>query len=220
MIELAPPFRWEGPAIALELPGGSVRFTTRRASALTDLDPAAGLRAAQSPQVHGARVRRIERAADLDDPGDFDGQATSLEGVACIVRVADCLPVALVAPGAVAALHAGWRGLQAGILAAGAAAIRELGGGEVRAAIGPGAGVCCYEAGAQVHAAFAGYGPDARRGAHADLKAVARAQLAAAGVGEIHDVGLCTICADPRAFWSFRREGDAAGRQLGVAWRS
>jgi len=120
----------------------------------------------------------------------------------------------------VAALHAGWRGLQAGIVEAGLAAVRELGGTEIRAAIGPGAGVCCYEAGDEVHAAFAHLGPLARRGANADLKAVARAALGAGGVDEVHDVGICTICADPGTLWSHRRDGEAAGRQLGVAWRS
>jgi purine-nucleoside/S-methyl-5'-thioadenosine phosphorylase / adenosine deaminase len=100
-------------------------------------------------------------------------------------------------------------------------ALRELGAdGRIAAAIGPGAGVCCYEAGDEVHAAFAPYGPGARRGRHADLKAVARAQLGAAGVDEVHDVGLCSMCTDPGLFFSHRRDGGATGRQAGVAWRS
>ena len=68
-------------------------------------------------------------------------------------------------------LHAGWRGLATGIIASGVAAVRELGGdGELSAAIGPGAGPCCYEAGEEVHEPFADIG-EAHRGRHLDLKA-------------------------------------------------
>ncbi len=220
-MDVPAPFSWTGSEIALDLPGGHVRFTTRRSPVVQEVTGLAPDRHAQAHQVHEADVHVIAHEDDLTRPSaDADGQATSLTGVACVVRVADCIPVALVAPGAVAALHAGWRGLRAGILEAGVAAVRDLGATGIRAAIGPGAGVCCYEAGDEVHAAFAAHGPSARRGANADLKAVARARLAAAGVREVHDVGICTICADPAALWSFRRDGDAAGRQLGVTWRS
>ena len=220
-MDLPAPFRWTGSEVALDLPGGHVRFTTRRSPALAQVTGLAAERHAQARQVHRSDVRVIAALEDLPDATDeLDGQATNLRGVACAVRVADCIPVALVAPGAVAALHAGWRGLQAGIVEAGLAAVRELGGTEIRAAIGPGAGVCCYEAGDEVHSAFAHLGPLARRGANADLKAVARAALGAGGVDEVHDVGICTICADPGTLWSHRRDGEAAGRQLGVAWRS
>ncbi|MDQ3676114.1 MAG: polyphenol oxidase family protein, partial [Actinomycetota bacterium] len=124
-------------------------------------------------------------------------------------------------PQAVAIVHAGWRGLAAGVLTDGIAALRELGAtGEIRAAIGPGAGVCCYEAGPDVHEAFASYGPDARRGENADLKLVARRQLERDGVTQVHDVGLCTLCAPPELFFSHRRDGGLTGRQAGVVWRS
>ena len=106
------------------------------------------------------------------------------------------------------------------MLAEGVRALRELGAtGAVHAAIGPGAGACCYETGPEVHAAFASYGPRARRGDNADLKHVARRQLAAAGVREVHDVGLCTLCAPPGLFFSHRRDGAATGRQAGVVQR-
>ncbi len=105
-------------------------------------------------------------------------------------------------------------------LQAAVAELRRLGASEIRAAIGPGARVCCYEAGDDVHAAFAGFGEHARRGSHADLAAVARAILEQEDVTEIHDSGLCTICAPAGLLWSHRREGTAAGRQAGVAWRS
>jgi copper oxidase (laccase) domain-containing protein len=81
-------------------------------------------------------------------------------------------------------------------------------------------GPCCYEAGDEVHAAFARHGESVRRSRNLDLKAIAAFELEAAGVGEVHDVGLCTICADERLFFSHRRDGGVTGRQAGVAWRS
>ncbi|MGZ4194272.1 MAG: polyphenol oxidase family protein, partial [Solirubrobacteraceae bacterium] len=117
-------------------------------------------------------------------------------------------------------LHAGWRGLAAGVLAEGVAALRELGAaGPLTAAIGPGAGVCCYEVGGEVHAVFRGY-PDARRGRNIDLKAIARAELARAGVEHVHDAELCTICAGETLFFSHRRDRGLTGRQAGIAWLS
>ncbi|MBA3328254.1 MAG: polyphenol oxidase family protein, partial [Solirubrobacterales bacterium] len=92
--------------------------------------------------------------------------------------------------------------------------------GAIQAAIGPGAGVCCYATGEEVHAAFASYGGAARRGDHADLKLVARRQLEAAGAALVHDVGLCTMCAPAGTFFSHRRDGGRTGRQAGIAWRT
>jgi copper oxidase (laccase) domain-containing protein len=120
-------------------------------------------------------------------------------------------------------LHAGWRGLAGGVIAEGVRALRELDGGEpVVAAIGPGAGACCYEVGEEVHAAFAAFaahGDEARRGRNLDLKAIARRELEAAGVAEVHDVRICTMCTDPDLFFSHRRDGGVTGRQAGVVWR-
>jgi polyphenol oxidase len=137
------------------------------------------------------------------------------------VFVADCLPVMLVADGAVAALHCGWRGLAAGIVAEGVAALRETGGdGPVAAAVGPGARGCCYEVSDEVHAAFARV-PAARAGErNLDLPAIARHELEHAGVDDVHDTGLCTICAGEELFFSHRRDGGVTGRQAGVAWRA
>jgi copper oxidase (laccase) domain-containing protein len=138
-----------------------------------------------------------------------------------MVLVADCVPVALIAPGAVAMLHCGWRGLAHGIVEHGVAAIRELGASDgVEAAIGPGAGRCCYEVGDEVHAAFASYGPEIRDGRNLDLKLIARRALEAAGVTAVHDTELCTMCSDPELFFSHRRDGGVTGRQSGLAWRS
>ncbi|HKH79025.1 MAG TPA: polyphenol oxidase family protein, partial [Solirubrobacteraceae bacterium] len=169
-----------------------------------------------------------------------DGQATALAGVGAMVLAADCLPVALGCDGAVAMLHAGWRGLAAGVLEAGVLALRELAGASISdddaspqgeqsidAIVGPGAGVCCYEVGAEVHEAFKAAGqrhvppgtPGTDGGArNIDLRAIAHQRLLAAGVERVRDVDVCTIC-DER-FFSHRREGARAGRQAGVAWLS
>ena len=218
--------------LRLELDGGSVLFTTRHGGVShgpyasrnlglwTDDDAANVLenrervrteagaeRLAQGRQVHGARV-----AVESEEIVEADGQATARHGVAPTAIVADCLPIALVSPEAVAMLHAGWRGLAAGIVPEGVSALRGLGASRIAAAIGPGAGPCCYEVGDEVRRAL---GTDGR---NVDLKAIARESLEAAGAEEIHDVGICTIC-DER-FFSHRRDRGVTGRQAGVVWRS
>jgi YfiH family protein len=226
--------------IRLELNGAHVLFTARDGGVsegpyaelnlglLTDDDPEAvsanyDLLAVQTGlsrrslalgrQVHGIEVRALrEPPSDRDRAAEADGQATRLEGVAPMVLVADCLPVALSTGDGVAMLHAGWRGLAGGVLERGVAILRGLGArGEVHAAIGPGAGPCCYEAGDEVHAAV-GHSV----GRNVDLKAAAAERLRGAGVKDVQDVGVCTIC-DAR-FFSHRRSGGITGRQAGVVW--
>ncbi len=169
----------------------------------------AGRTLAHGRQVHGAVVRRVDRpSADTD----ADGQATARTDVAPAVFVADCLPIALAGEGAVAMLHAGWRGLAAGIVAEGVAAMRALGAeGPFAAAIGPAAGPCCYEVGSDVHAALG------TSGRTANLPAAARVRLEAEGIDDVSDCEVCTIC-DER-FFSHRRDGGVTGRQAGVVWR-
>lgn len=224
------------PAIAFELPGGGrALFTTRADGNLSTLRGAGhehGSRSRErlcgalglqwlcaSRQVHGATVQRV-RSRDGDGGQalalDADGHATALRGVGAMVLVADCLPIVLGTEGVVAALHAGWRGLAAGVLEEGVRAVRELGGdGELAAVIGPGAGVCCYEVGEEVHAALGG---THRHGRRLDLPALAAEHLAAAGVARIERVDMCTIC--EQRLYSHRREGLSAGRQAGIAWLS
>ena len=183
---------------------------------------------ARGRQVHGTVVRRVgageaplEQSPAWQIPHgeslvEADGHATALPGLGALALTADCLPVALGSVGAVAMLHAGWRGLAAGVLEEGVGAMRDLGAGEeIVAVIGPGAGACCYEVGAEVHAALGSGGSPA---GHIDLHAIARERLLAAGVGRVRDPGICTIC--DLAFFSHRREGARAGRQAGVAWLS
>ncbi len=175
-----------------------------------------------SRQVHGTVVQRVSSVIGKRGEAvaiDADGHATALAGIGAMVLTADCLPVALAGDGAVAMVHAGWRGLAAGVLEEGVAAMRELGAaGPIEAVIGPGAGVCCYEVGPEVHAALGQGGHDApyRDGKNIDMRGIARERLLAAGVARVHDADACTIC-DER-FFSHRREGARAGRQGGIAW--
>ena len=163
--------------------------------------------------------RRAARGA-LPGLADADGQASTLDDLAAVVLVADCLPVALIGQGGVAMLHAGWRGLAAGVLAEGVRALAEMGvGGPLAAAIGPGARGCCYQVGDEVREAFAEHGQQVLDGDRLDLAAVARLQLRQLGVAEVHDTGLCTICTSSSLFFSYRRDGGVTGRQAGIAWR-
>ena len=97
-------------------------------------------------------------------------------------------------------LHCGWRGLAAGIVARGAAAV-----GATDAAIGPGIGPCCYEVGDEVLDAFADLGEGIAAGRMLDLPEVARRLLAEAGVERVESAGLCTSC-EPELFFSHRRD--------------
>jgi YfiH family protein len=245
---LSPPFRWAGEHIAAELPGARVLLSTRHGGVspapfdslnlgrLTDDDganvdanrerlaEAVGLprgRFLYGRQVHGARVRRASEPPGPARPAeDEDGQATALRDAAALVFVADCLPVLLAAGGAVAAVHCGWRGLAGGIVEEGVLAMREVGAeGPVAAVVGAGARGCCYEVGEEVLEHFEDV-PGARVGErNLDLPAVAAAKLAEAGVAQVHDVGLCTMCRND-LFFSHRADGGVTGRQAGVVWRS
>jgi len=227
--------------MSFDLPGGGhVLFTTRAHGNLSSvggvgaehgLESREGLREQlgvrrllRGYQVHGTMIQRVGDAVPPDSEAqpeiEADGQATALLSLGTTVLTADCLPVALGANGAVAMVHAGWRGLAAGVLEEGVRALRELDGdGDLVAVIGPGAGPCCYEVGEEVHAAFSGsHRVESPHTRNIDLKAIARERLLAAGVSEVSDIAACTIC-DER-FFSYRREGARAGRQGGVAWLS
>lgn len=234
----------------IDLPGAVAVFTTRRGGfsegpfaslnlgRLTRDDPqavsrnrevvqaTAGGRLAMIRQVHGDRVVRLTGMGQASGPEperdleEADGQATALRAVAPIVLTADCLPIALAGGGAVAMLHAGWRGLAEGIVGEGVRAVRELAPERepLVAAIGPGAGPCCYEVGEEVHQRFHSFGERARHGNNLDLRAIACEQLASAGVSAIHDTGLCTMCSPRSLFFSHRRDGGVTGRQGGLVW--
>jgi YfiH family protein len=186
------------------------------------LAAALGLNPAQIPiglQVHGGDLAHHsgpQRPSPFALPGgplpEVDGHVVSAPGVAPLVFTADCLPVALSGPRGAAMLHCGWRGLAAGIIAAGAGAV-----GATDAAIGPGIGSCCYEVGDEVLAAFSGLGEGVAARPMLDLAEVARHLLAAAGVERIEAAELCTSC-EPELFFSHRRDAGRTGRQGGLVW--
>lgn len=172
-------------------------------------------------QVHGSEVGRQEepneRSAWLygadGGPALVDGWATSAEGLAPLVFVADCLPVALAGDGGVAMIHCGWRGLAGGIAERG---VREV--SAEAAVIGPGIGPCCFEVGPEVTAEFSDLGEDIADGRMLDLPEVCERLLRRAGVETIERSDLCTYC-EADLFFSHRRDGGVTGRQAGLAWR-
>jgi YfiH family protein len=245
-VRLRDPFRAAGVHLQIDLPGGGALFTTRRGGCSSgpyaslnlglwtddrrsDVERNRAAVAAQlsvtlayGRQVHGRAVTRVTGPRDeAQPPPEADGQATALAGIGLMVLTADCLPIAVIGEGAAAMLHAGWRGLAGRVVAEGVRAVRALGAtGPLAAAIGPGAGPCCYEVGDEVRAVFSGHGAAARGGRNLDLPGIARHELERAGVAEIHDCGICTICADKSLFFSHRRDRGVTGRQAGIAWLS
>lgn len=176
-------------------------------------------------QVHGAGVVRAEKPAHAET--DCDAIVTGERGLAIGIRTADCVPLLLYAPAAArgGAIHAGWRGVAAGVVAAGVQAM-EVPSGELIAAIGPSIGGCCYEVDdatlARVRAAAPETTVTPTRPGHAriDLVAGVRGQLRAAGVPDssIEIVGGCTSC-DPALFFSHRRDKGTTGRHLAFLLR-
>jgi hypothetical protein len=162
----------------------------------------------QVSQVHGARavVAPCERTEEADAI-----VATTAE-TAVGVRVADCVPILLAdtKTGAVAAVHAGWRGVALNVIAS-AMKLHAL--AFDLAAIGPCIGVCCFEIGDDVIDKLSPHVKDR----HGDLRAAVRAQLVASGLQNAHieDVAGCTRC-DATRFFSYRRDGEASGRHLAV----
>jgi len=165
-------------------------------------------------QIHSTLVHRAE-AGGRGEPGD--GLWTEESGLPVLAMSADCLPIALArvgdGPPGVAVLHAGWRGLLAGIAEQG---VRAL-GGRAHAAIGPAIGPCCYEVGPEVAEPFAAaFGADVVRGSNLDLWTAAERALRAAGIEVIERVDLCTSC-NPALFFSHRRTGKPRGVQGVIA---
>lgn len=222
-MELRSPFQEHDGQIVIELPGAHALFTTRSWGDVRDteqqISERLGVRLVRPRQVHGSDVVTVTSDAP-QTATEADAIVTSSHGVAPAVLTADCLPIVIATKSAVGVVHAGWRGLEAGVIRKAAAVLRERGGGVMYAAIGPGAGLCCYEVSDDLHRRFNAHCQDFRRGANLDLKAIARVQLMEAGVARIHDTELCTICGDPTLTFSYRREGPETGRQAAIAWLS
>lgn len=210
-----------------DCPGFGHGFSTRDgggAAAPDVLLAAAGLSGRQlltATQVHGARLVSTRQ---FSDPPEADGFLIPRdpEAPAAGIRTADCVPVLLADPvtGQGAVIHSGWKGTAAGIaplavaLLAGRGACRS----DLRAALGPAIGPCCYQVGDEVVRAVGGSGVESRDGSsHLDLRQAIRTQLEAAGLPpkRISTAPWCTRC-ENGLFFSWRREGAGAGRMLSV----
>jgi hypothetical protein len=168
----------------------------------------------QVKQVHGARAVLAAEAAGQEG----DALVARAGDGAVGVRVADCVPVLVADPasGAVAAIHAGWRGVVGGVLRSG---VELLGGRELVAAIGPCIGACCFEVGRDVGEKIGFVVREEGDKAYVDLRAAVRSQLRALGLDDasIEDVAGCTRHEGER-FHSYRRDGANSGRMLaGIA---
>jgi hypothetical protein len=148
-----------------------------------------------------------------------DGLWSDEPGRAMLLLTADCMPIALARangdPPAVAILHAGWRGLLAGIVGAG---VRAMTSRHLAAAIGPSIGPCCYEVGDEVAGPFQeAFGADVVRDGKLDLWTSAERALRAAGCEHVERFDLCTSC-DADRFFSHRRDNGKTGRQGVIAY--
>ncbi|MDH3253596.1 MAG: polyphenol oxidase family protein [Acidobacteriota bacterium] len=172
-------------------------------------------------QVHSSRV--LPASPGLC--GEGDALWTTRRKLALSVTTADCVPLVVADQKRLAVIHAGWRGIVAGVVPATLAA---LGSSEGLAAwIGPAIGACCYEVGEDIAAALvSATSPSVTvavsvpgRRPHVDLCRAVDVQLRRAGVSEVHTLGHCTRCRKEE-LWSYRRSGAAAGRNLTLAWLS
>ena len=198
----------------------SVRENRLRLAAAVGIDPHGVL---IGRQVHAAEIATHSERQDADafaNPGprlrEVDGHITSVPGLAPLVFVADCLPIALAGPKGVAMIHGGWRGLAGGIVAGGVEGVEAA-----AAAIGPGIGPCCYEVGPEVLDAFDELGPGVAEGRMLDLVEVARRLLERSGVEAVEASELCVSC-ERELFFSHRRDDGKTGRQAGLveSWPS
>jgi hypothetical protein len=182
-------------------------------------------------QVHGSRVVRLTEAETRAGLIEADASFSTEPGIACVVQVADCMPVLLAASQgrAVAAAHAGWRGLAGGVVEAALASVCDAAScsaSEVWAWIGPCIGPRRFEVGADVVEAF-GSAAASRFAVSppqdgvpkwlADLPGLASDRLKAAGVERIGGGHWCTV-EDPSRFFSFRRDR-TTGRMVAAIWR-
>lgn len=176
-------------------------------------------------QVHGVAVLDAAAPAVADGPPVADAAFSRQAGVVCVVMTADCLPVLFCdrAGSVVAAAHAGWRGLCAGVLESTLAAM-AVPAAEILAWLGPAIGPTAFEVGPEVRAAFLTADPaattcfaQASDGKYlADLYALARRRLAAAGVGAVYGGGECTY-RQSESYFSYRRDGQT-GRMASLIW--
>jgi len=179
-------------------------------------------------QVHGIAVADLDRAlpADRERPGQ-DAAFARTPGRICAILTADCLPILLAAQdgSAVAAVHAGWRGLAAGVIGATLGSL-ALPAGELIAWLGPCIGAASYEVGGEVRAAVlaeapaaaVAFTPNSSGRFLADLALIARIQLDGFGVAAVYAANACTF-SDRARYFSHRRDAQT-GRQATLIWRT
>ena len=186
-----------------------------------DVEHGFGTRADEAwlPEIGHAWVKQIHsdivvRASAEGAQGEGDAVITTAPELWISVRTADCLPILLVDPVArvAAAVHAGWRGTAGRIVAKTVAEMLKLGAelSSLRAAIGPGIGLCCFEVGPEVSSQFGLEGTT-----NVDLAAANERQLLDTGM-ELHNIctsKLCTKCT-PEMFHSYRRDPGISGRMV------
>lgn len=215
-----PPFDKQNLAAHVGDDAGAVRDNraTLKAALKLKRDPA------WLDQVHGATVVRAENVTNV--PSKADACVTSKPDHVCAVLVADCLPVLFCDRSGhrVAAAHAGWRGLSQGVLEATVSAM-GVAPASVLAWLGPAIGPEKFEVGPEVREAFLCtdpgaaecFKPAATEGKHlADIFALAKRRLAAAGVTQVHGGGICTVT-EEESFFSHRRDG-RTGRMAALIW--
>ena len=182
-------------------------------------------------QVHGVGVVDAAQVTAGGPVLEGDASIASAPGVVSAILTADCLPVLFADMNGhvVGAAHAGWRGLAGGVLQATVDAMRARGAGEITAWLGPAIGRDAFEVGPDVLAAFeqalpdgaaqVGFGPyPGRPGKYlADIYLLARRLLARAGVTRVAGGDRCTAT-ERDAFYSYRRDGGASGRQASLIW--
>jgi YfiH family protein len=199
----------EGPFESLNLStrGGDdparVAENRRRACEALGLD---ATRLASNRQRHSPAVLRAVAGAV---GRDGDALWTDEPGVPLLAMSADCIPIAIARTGgrrALAVVHAGWRGLAAGVVER---AVAALGRGKTAAVIGPAIGPCCYEVGPEVSERF---DADLTRGGVLDLWDAGERALLRAGVERVDRLDLCTCC-NEELFFSHRRQGEERGVQ-------
>ena len=190
-------------------------FTTK---ATPSTDPDAGFRTIRVKQVHGCGVVIADTSEDDIRPGD--ALVTSTQGLLLTIATADCLPVLLYSPSpsVIAAIHCGWRGLRAEVIAQTFKTMHEKFGvtsERVHACFGPAIDACCFDVGLDVVTPFGEKSVTKKDGRlFLDLAREACLQLVAAGIAESHILFShhCTKC-DPSLFHSYRRDGSRTGRQ-------
>ena len=173
-------------------------------------------------QVHGIRVIQADQVSGLEEA---DASFTNQSGTVCAVLTADCLPILFCGDNGevIAAAHAGWRGLVAGVIKETLAAMNCR---EVSVWLGPAIGPDNFEVGEEVRSAFIDKNPGAEKAFKArstgkwlaDIYQLARIQLAKLGVEQTHGGNYCTV-SDVQRFYSYRRDGAATGRMASLIWR-